>query len=91
METQRYSISNSIAWQQEPTKKFVYINDIKNNYFYKLEDVAKEIWLNMAQGMNVPEICEALSQQFDASMETLEKDVRDFLTLMQFKEIILPL
>lgn len=87
----RYGVSESIAWQQEPTEGYIYIDDIKNNYFYKLEDVAKDIWMCIVAGNDVQEMCSIISKSYGTSVEVVAKDLTDFLSQLEFKEIILPL
>lgn len=83
-----FKFAKSVAWQVEPTRGYIYVNDIKNGFFYKLETVAKEIWILISQGKSVNEICSQLSEHYIIDYEILVRDVQDFIDDMQFKEII---
>lgn len=62
--------------------------DIDKGHYYGLEDVAKTIWTQLASARPVSEICAAVVAQFDADIESVEKDTIDFLTELHKENLI---
>lgn len=88
MENDNLCLSKKIAWQIESTKKFVYINAIGTDTFYKLEDIGKEIWMGIVEGKSILEISRSLAKQYNVTQEAIEHDIKEFVSMLVSKDLL---
>lgn len=62
--------------------------DIKSNYVIKLNKTSKDICDLINEGLNRKQIIDRLVDKYDVEIETLTKDVNEFLDTMIEKGII---
>ena len=53
--------------------------DVEEGRYYELDPVGARIWALLESAQSVAEVCEALVQAYDVSLETCHEDVRAFL------------
>ena len=84
-----FVISKSIAWQIEQSKGFLYIYDIISHNYFKLDGLAKEIWLLLCEKKTIEEIVQSLSKiyQLDNIIE-FEQDVKEFVNDLLINNLI---
>jgi hypothetical protein len=56
--------------------------------YYGLDPVGTRVWALLKEGRNPAQICETLTQEFDAPPETIEQDVSQFLEALLRNEIV---
>jgi hypothetical protein len=59
----------------------------KGTYF-GLDPVGTRVWALLKEGRNPAEICEILTEEFDASSDVIEQDVSRFLETLLQNEIV---
>jgi hypothetical protein len=63
---------------------------LKRGAYYGLDATGTRIWALLKEGRRPEEICVQLREEFGIDRETVEADVRAFLTDLMANEIILP-
>lgn len=54
-----------------------------------LNDVGAEIFRRFERGMTEAEICKWMCEEFDISSEQAQEDIRDFITQLKSKSVVL--
>lgn len=67
----------------------VVIMDIETGRYYSFENVARDIWKNIAAPIKVSNLCEQLIAEYDAPPDHIRKSVLAFLQKLQEHELIL--
>lgn len=76
----RYRITFNIAWQREQTTDIVFIKDYERQEFIILEDVSKDIWMGIVNGLSVKDICKQILLDYEGSDEnTIKGDINEFI------------
>lgn len=75
-----YHLSKIIAWQEMPSKEYVFIRNCKNDYLYRLDGVSKDIWMRIVNDKKVNEIVEDLEKEYAVDKSKLYRDVDDFIS-----------
>lgn len=75
---------SKIFWSQDPLsaqvgEEMVLMSIEKGNY-YGLDSIATDIWCRLEQPIVVGDLCTQLADEYDADMETIEKDVLALLS-----------
>jgi hypothetical protein len=64
--------------------------DMRSERYYSLDAVGSRIWALLASGYSVGEIASHLGDEFDASMTTIEEDLRALLERLERAALIEP-
>lgn len=76
----RFQTTYNIAWQKNMIDGSIYILDYSANEFTLYNDVAKEIWNCIIQGLTVKEITEFIMENYEgATSKEVRNDVEDFI------------
>lgn len=76
----QYKITFNIAWQREQTTDIVFIKDYEKQEFIILEDVSKDIWLGILNGLSVENICKQILSNYEVTDESMVKDdINEFI------------
>ena len=82
-------ISERVAWQEEQTLGYVYVLDVEKNVYYKLQDIAREIWLEICDKKNSAQICGKIIEKYNLDEDTVKTDVSSFVQNLVLKDLIL--
>ncbi|MCL1935465.1 MAG: PqqD family protein [Defluviitaleaceae bacterium] len=72
-----FEITNNVAWQLEPIENFIYIYNIKDNYYIYLEDTAKEIWHLICDKNTTEEIAKKISEKYQVEFIEVLEDTKE--------------
>ncbi len=64
------------------------ILQLKNGTYFGLDPVGTRVWQLLNEGLSPAAICVRLGEEFDATPDVLEADVRRFLVELEASEII---
>ncbi len=59
-----------------------------NDTYYGLDAVGTQIWALIKKGLATPDICRKLADDYGVDLETIETDVRQFLTELEAQGIV---
>lgn len=62
---------------------------LESGTYYGLDTIGTVIWGKLKEGAEPAEICEAISQEYDVSLETAQDDARNFLNDLKKHQIII--
>lgn len=74
-----YKLSKFMAWQEVPSKGYLFIKNCQNNYLYKFTEVSKDILLLLISGKSDYSIIKDLSDKYNVSVDILENDYYEFI------------
>lgn len=61
---------------------------LRSGIYFGLDATGTKVWKLLKQGLTPTEICKRLTEEHDADRETVEADVRHFLTELQTHQMI---
>jgi hypothetical protein len=64
--------------------------DLATGMYFGLDDVGTRMWQLIEQHGTLPEVLDILEQEFDAPIECVEADLREFLDLLVSKGLVRP-
>lgn len=62
--------------------------DARNGNYWGLDEVGSRIWSLMQEGVGPVAIAEKLTEEYDASLEDLERDVETFIVNMRRSKLL---
>ncbi|MGH9144934.1 MAG: PqqD family protein [Vicinamibacterales bacterium] len=62
--------------------------DLSTGTYFGLNDVGTRMWQLVEQHGTLAEVLDALAQEFDAPIERMEADLREFLALLVTKGLL---
>jgi hypothetical protein len=66
----------------------VVLMNIEMGKYYGLDDIGSKIWCALEKPTPVDQLCLLLARQYEASFETIEKDVLVLLNKLQEQQLI---
>jgi hypothetical protein len=66
----------------------VVLLDVAAGAYYGFSELGCEVWNRIAAPTNVGDLCAALAAEFDADIETITRDVLDFLSQLDEYRLI---
>lgn len=91
MMNKRYTTCMNIAWQYEPKEEIIYIQELRSNEFYTLENSSISIWYMLVQEKNIKEIIESISNEYEIDYDISKSDVINFINQLLQKGFIVSL
>ncbi len=82
----KYKIKPNLAFRKISDE--YYIVDSRNSMLHKLNSVGSLIWEVLKKGATVKEIVELVYKEYEVEIETLTKDVEEFITELKNKSLI---
>ena len=79
-ENKSFKRKNSNAWRTIKGTTFLVSPAMKK--IYPLNDVGQAVWLGLEQSYDFESLVNKIYQEFDADLETIKNDVREFLENM---------
>lgn len=76
--TRRLIPARHISWTQQDTRTVVV--DARSGRYFGFDEVGTRIWGLAQHGMSTDEIAEKLSEEYDAPLDVLTKDVVGFIS-----------
>lgn len=64
------------------------ILDLTSNMYFGLNSVGAQIWYFLSQDKTIAETCEAMLAKYDASPESMERDVLDLTNELLSKNLV---
>jgi hypothetical protein len=64
------------------------MTNIASGYYYGMEKIAQRIWQVLAQPTRVAELCAALTVEYEVEPATCERDVLEFLNVLEAEGLI---
>ncbi len=62
--------------------------DVRRGRYFGVDEVGSAIWQGLSGGATVPEIVDGLERSYAVPRAQLERDVADFLALMQRRQLV---
>lgn len=75
--TKRLKPSRNIAWTQQGSRTVVI--DARSGRYYGFDEVGTRIWGLAQDGLSTDEIAQQLSEEYDAPLDILTRDVVGFI------------
>jgi hypothetical protein len=87
-ETVRFKYSPHAAWRL--VEQETIILDLNTSVYYSLNLTASFVWKKLGEGLSVPEISEALAEEYGVKPETAAADVDEIVKELQKSTMLLP-
>ena len=79
--------SSHIAWRKVADEAVIL--DMDTAVYYSLNEVGTRIWeLLVAGGRSVPEVIQAVAEEYDAAEGSIQRDVHEFIRNLQKEKVI---
>lgn len=80
--------SPKISWQIEQTENYVYILNNETKKWYFLDDISKDIWLQILENNNFSHIINSLLTSYDVSYDMLCYDVTYYIKTLESEGLV---
>jgi hypothetical protein len=72
----------------EEVEGAIVMTNIAAGYYYGMENIARRIWQVLGQPTRVTELCAALTVEYDVETSTCERDVLEFLNVLEAEGLV---
>ena len=66
----------------------IVVMDVERGKYFGLDDIGSDIWRRLEKPMSVAALCEALSADYDADVDTIRADVIALLQNLMERELV---
>jgi hypothetical protein len=83
-----YAVKESIVSRTNQDGTVIIMKMDEGNTFFKINGVAAEVWKELSTKKNINEITAEIVNSYNASEETIETDIKNFVETLLSKELI---
>lgn len=84
----RYRFADSVAWQEEKIRGYVYAFDQITDQYYKFDRVGKFIWSCIERQESEEEIINSVCMKYNGDTKIIQADVSSFMNDLLLKGLI---